>query len=156
MHRSRILIGLLLLAACKPVGDNPVPGKAEELAGNWNLVVHRSGYDDITAAVRLTPTDSGDTKVPAALQGGTLEGRFAIRSHAWLPAPPRDSSASAFLSEDSAVVLYLRLNGSCANCGNLGFAGHLAGDSITGHWRQELPGSSPPDGRFVLQRVRQH
>lgn len=153
MRRSSLLLALLLLAACEQVGDNPVPGNAGELAGNWQLVVHRAGYDDITAAVTLAPSDTSDATVPLILRGGTLDGRFAILSHAWLAAPPRDTSAVAFISEDSAVVLYLRLNGLCTSCGNLGFAGHLAGDSIEGHWRQEVPGSNPPDGRFVLRRI---
>ncbi len=149
-----LLVALLALAACSRAGEDPVPGDAARLAGRWELVAHRSGYDDLHALVTLAPSDTADPEVPQVLKGGTLEGSFQLQNGAWLPAPPSDSSASAFLAADSAVVLYLRLTGRCTNCGNLGFAGRLAGDSVTGHWTQEMPGGTPPNGSFSLQRAR--
>jgi hypothetical protein len=62
-----------------------------------------------------------------------------------------DSGTSAYIDADSSIILYLRLQGRCANCGNLGFAGRLAGAQVAGHWSQELSGSAP-EGTFTLQR----
>ncbi|HET7042672.1 MAG TPA: hypothetical protein VFI13_11655, partial [Gemmatimonadales bacterium] len=86
------------------------------------------------------------------LKGGTLDGIFHLEGAAWLTAQPVDSTAAGYIDVDSAVVIYLRLQGGCSNCGNLGLAGKWTGDSITGHWAQEFS-SSPPEGSFTMRRV---
>ena len=143
---------LLMLAGCSPDRGDPAPGDATRLAGQWKLVMHREGSDDILGTVTLTPSDSTDPQIPASLHGGTLDGYFQLTTTGWLPSPPTDSGTSAFLSADSAVVLYLRVEGRCTNCGNLGLAGRLTGDRVEGHWTQEIPGT-PPQGSFTLERA---
>ena len=140
------------MVACTPgsAGD-PVPGNAAQLAGRWDLVVHRPGYEDLLGVVTLAPSDPNDQTVPAALRGGTLEGWFRFSDRGWLPGVPGDSGTSAFIGADSTIVLYLRLEGRCSNCGNLGLAGRLAENQAEGHWTQELS-SHPPEGTFSLQR----
>jgi hypothetical protein len=114
-------------------------------------VIRRVDHPDILATVNLAPSDPDDPTVPPSLRGGTLEGHFHLEQAGWLPTFPSDSGSSAFLAADSAVVLYLRLEGRCANCGNLGLAGHLAANRVTGHWTQEYS-SDPPEGTFELKR----
>lgn len=149
-HRYLLLLVLVTTACAGPPVD-PQPGEAARLAGTWDLLVHRTGQPDIAGSVTLAPSSPDDPTVPQPLKGGTLEGRFHLRNTAWLPAAPRDSGTSAFIDMDSAVTLYLRLEGRCANCGNLGFAGHLVDGRVTGHWIQEVS-MAPPEGTFELQR----
>jgi hypothetical protein len=148
----RTAIGLFALASCfgKP-GSEPQPGNAALLAGRWEFMLHRVGHPDILGIVTLQPSDPDDPSVPRGLKGGTLEGHFELQSQGWLATPPSDSGASAYLDADSSIVLYLRLEGRCTRCGNLGLAGHLAGSRVTGHWTQEYT-SDPPEGAFELTR----
>jgi hypothetical protein len=149
-----VSIALALLAAVSCAGDPdaaPHPGDATLLAGTWALVVHRDSSPDIVASVTLTPSDSNDPDVPPSMAGGTLEGHFRLQEHGWLAQPPVDSGASAFVDVDSSVVVYLWMQGRCVRCGNLGFAGRLGPDGVSGHWTQEL-GSNPPQGTFDLRR----
>ncbi len=144
---------LVILASCSPSSaGNPQPGDVALLAGSWELVVHREGQPDLLGRVTLAPSTPEDPTVPAALKGGTLEGHFHLRDTVWLTVAPADSGTSAFIDADSSVIVYLRLQGRCANCGNLGLAGHLSGGQITGHWVQEFS-SHPPEGSFTLQRA---
>lgn len=146
---------LLLSTACKPVGDDPRAGNAALLAGDWTLTAHRTGDTSAAGTLKVTlhliPSGAGDPSVPPTLRGGTLEGTFRIVAHGWLPGPPPDSGVSAFIASDSAVIIYLRLQGRCADCGNLGFAGKLHAGGSTGHWREELT-TTAPQGSFTLER----
>lgn len=153
MRASALMLAAgIALAGCAPSrGDDPHPGDAAPLVGAWDLVVRRAGKPDLVAHLLLARSAPDDATVPAALRGATLEGVFHLDDTAWLTATPVDSGASAYVDADSAVVLYLRLQGRCSNCGNLGLAGRWAGDSITGHWVQEFS-SHPPEGRFTLRR----
>jgi len=152
MHSSTFLLMLSALAGCAPTpNQDPVPGETALLTGTWNLVVHREGQEDLLGVVTLAPSEADDQTVPEILRGGTLEGHFRLAGQGWLPSAPSDSGTSAFIAADSAVVLYLRLEGRCANCGNLGFAGRLTGDQVSGHWVQEMS-STPPQGSFTLSR----
>ncbi len=149
---SRTLF-LLAVASCSPGPSvDTSPGKAELLSGSWDFVVHRAGRPDLIGSVSLAPSLDSDHTVPVALRGGTLEGTFHLRDDAWLTAVPSDSGASAFIGSDSSVVLYLRLQGRCTNCGNLGFGGRLRDSQVTGHWVQEFS-SDQPQGSFTLQRA---
>jgi hypothetical protein len=149
--QRHLLLVLVVAAACARRPADPQPGSAAWLAGTWELVAHRTDQPDLLGTVTIAPSAPDDSTVPAALRGGTLEGHFRLTNLAWLSAGPRDSGASAFIAADSAVVLYLRLQGRCANCGNLGFAGHLMNGRVAGHWVQELS-SDPPQGMFELRR----
>ncbi|HTS87282.1 MAG TPA: hypothetical protein VMG41_02225 [Gemmatimonadales bacterium] len=153
--RLHWMLALLLwsVAACNRGGTgDPVPGDATLLAGRWFLVVHRDGQPDLSAVLTLGPSQPNDPGVPRALRGGTLEGSFRFQSQSWLSSPPVDSESSAFIGADGAVILYLRLQGHCVNCGNLGFAGHLNAGEVTGHWTEEL-NSDAPNGTFTLRRA---
>lgn len=150
--RSLSLAVALSLAGCAPTrGDDPHPGDATVLAGAWDLVVHRAGEPDLLARLILAPSSPGDATVPVALRGATLEGVFRLHDTAWLTATPVDSGVSAYVDADSSVVVYLRLQGRCSNCGNLGLAGRWTGGEISGHWVLEFS-SHPPEGSFTLRR----
>jgi hypothetical protein len=152
MRPAAVASLLLAFLACRPdPAAEPHPGDAALLAGTWELVAHRADHPDILGRITLAPSAPDDPDVPPGLKGGTLEGSFQLRETGWLAQLPTDSGSTGYLDADSSVVLYLRLAGRCTNCGNLGFAGHLAGDSVVGHWTQEF-GSPPPEGSFVLQR----
>ncbi|MFI5234773.1 MAG: hypothetical protein ACHQXA_03610 [Gemmatimonadales bacterium] len=151
MRITPIPLLLLALAACTSRNPrDPIPGSTALLTGSWELVAHRTGQPDIHATVTLAPSAPTDSTVPAPLKGGTLEGHFRLGDHGWLPSPPTDSGVSAFIASDSAVILYLRLEGRCSNCGNLGFAGRLADGEVTGHWTQELTAPAA-EGTFTLR-----
>ena len=144
---------LMALAAC--TGRNPrdpTPGDPAILAGAWQIIAHRDSQPDLHVLVTLAPSGPNDPTVPAALRGGTLEGHFQLQDRAWLPTPPTDSGVSAFVGSDSSVIVYLRLEGRCSGCGNLGFAGRFAHDAVLGHWSQEMTSTSP-QGTFAMQRV---
>ena len=144
---------MLTVAACTgrtPRG--PVPGNTAILAGSWEIIAHRDSQPDLHVAVTLAPSAPNDTTVPAVLKGGTLDGHFRLADRAWLPTPPTDSGVSAFIGADSSVIVYLRLEGRCRHCGNLGFAGRFAHDAILGHWDLETT-TTPPQGTFAMHRV---
>ena len=153
MTRRGTALLLAMLASCSPssAGD-PRPGDVALLAGPWEFVVHREGHPDLLGRLTLAPSAPDDPSIPRSLKGGTLEGFFHLRGSAWLTAEPVDSGTSAFIDADSSVIVYLRLQGRCANCGNVGFAGRLTGDRIAGHWVQEFS-SHPPEGNFTMQRI---
>lgn len=143
----------MALAAC--TGRNPrdpAPGDPAILAGSWEIIAHRDSQPDLHVAVTLAPSAPNDPDVPRALKGGTLEGHFQLADRAWLPTPPTDSGVSAFIGSDSSVIVYLRLEGRCSDCGNLGFAGRFAHDAILGHWSQEMTTTSP-QGTFAMHRA---
>lgn len=144
---------LVALAAC--TGRNPrdpMPGDPALLAGDWQIVAHRDSQPDLHISVTLAPSGPNDPNVPAALRGATLEGHFRLQDRAWLPTPPTDSGVSAFVGVDSSVIIYLRLEGRCNDCGNLGLAGRVARDSVVGHWSEEMMSTSP-QGAFTMWRV---
>lgn len=146
-------LALLALTACRPgSAGEPQPGDRSHLTGSWDLVVQRPGAPDLVGELTLAPSAPGDATVPASLNGGTLEGSFHLQGNAWLTAAPVDSGASAFIDADSSVIVYLRLQGRCANCGNIGLAGKWTEGQVTGHWVQEFS-SHPPQGSFTLRRV---
>lgn len=150
MRIVRVLPLLLLTAACfRGSAENPKPGDAALLTGTWTLTAHRAGDSDIVATVTLLPSAPDDKSVPASLRGGTLEGGFVITAHGWLPSPPNDTGVSALIESDSAVIVYLRLQGRCTDCGNLGFSGKYLDGKVTGHWSQELT-THPAQGDFVM------
>ena len=151
----RPLLPLLLcvLAACaSDRSGDPHPGDARLLAGAWSFVIHRAGRPDLVGDVTLAPAAPADPRASETLKGGTLAGTFRLQGAAWLTAQPVDSTASGYVDADSSFVIYLRLQGGCSNCGNIGLAGRLGADSITGHWAQEFS-SSPPEGSFTMRRV---
>ncbi|MGH7592142.1 MAG: hypothetical protein ACREL2_11965 [Gemmatimonadales bacterium] len=144
---------LLALAAC--TGRNPrdpAPGDPALLTGDWQIIAHSEGRPDLHISVTLAPSGPNDPTVPASLRGGTVEGHFQLADHAWLPTAPTDSGVSGFVGADSSVIVYLRLEGRCNDCGNLGFAGRFVHDSILGHWSQEMTTTSP-QGAFAMRRV---
>ncbi|MGB7212376.1 MAG: hypothetical protein WBC97_07060 [Gemmatimonadales bacterium] len=144
---------LVALAACS--GRNPrdpMPGDPALLTGDWQIIAHNEGRPDLHISVTLAPSGPNDPTVPAALRGGTVEGHFQLADRGWLPTPPTDSGVSGFVGADSSVIVYLRLEGRCNNCGNLGFAGRFAHDAVLGHWSQEMTTTSP-QGTFAMQRV---
>ncbi len=150
-HALRLALGLALAGCAPSHGDDPHPGDATVLAGAWDLVVQREGHPDLVAHLLLARSAADDAAVPVALRGATLEGVFHLQDSAWLTAAPVDSGVSGYVDADSSVVIYLRLQGRCSNCGNLGLAGRWAGDKITGHWVLEFS-SHPPEGTFTLRR----